>query len=189
MASDPQIIDAFCAVVARTTNGISHLFLVGLRTTDTEELIFQKIKKEYSSMAASKCKETWITKIFTEIVVGSAEVQKVCEQYPLPIEMRLTELLLDTGRCPGTRALYESACQQRKRRPTTFRSISSSTPMRWGVPIRPKLYELRRQTTRALRCSSVPRGPSYSAKKQQKQDRMVVGFIALGITSSGYFDW
>ena len=82
MASNPQAIDTLWAVVAQATNGTSHLFLVGLRTTDTEDLIFQKIKKEYRSMAASKCKETWITEVFTEIVVGSAEVQKVREQRP-----------------------------------------------------------------------------------------------------------
>ena len=68
------------AVVVQTTVGASTLCRINLRPTDTGETVFQQIKKEYEMIAASSCKEDWISKIFTKVVVCCAEIQWVRRQ-------------------------------------------------------------------------------------------------------------
>lgn len=65
------------AVVAQNAKGASYLFFVDLCATDTGQLVFEKIRKEYSRVTASTCKDSWISKSFTKVVMGSAEVQWV----------------------------------------------------------------------------------------------------------------
>jgi len=65
------------AVVAQNANGASYFFIVELYAADGGELVFERIRKEYKSTTASSCKENWISKIFTNVVVGTAEVEWV----------------------------------------------------------------------------------------------------------------
>ena len=66
------------ALVAQNTEGASYLSGVDLHVADTGETAFHKIRNEYKSMTKSGCKETWLSKIFTRAVVGTAEIQRVC---------------------------------------------------------------------------------------------------------------
>lgn len=65
------------AVVAQNATGASYLFIVDLCAADTGQLVLEKIRKEYGYTTASTCKENWVSKLFTKVVMGSAEVQWV----------------------------------------------------------------------------------------------------------------
>jgi hypothetical protein len=65
------------AVVAQNATGASYLFIVDLCAADTGQLVLEKIRKEYNCTTASTCKENWVSKLFTKVVMGSAEVQWV----------------------------------------------------------------------------------------------------------------
>lgn len=65
------------AVVAQNATRASYLFIVDLCAADTGQLVLEKIKKEYNCTTASTCKENWVSKLFTKVVMGSAEVQWV----------------------------------------------------------------------------------------------------------------
>lgn len=70
-------VDVQWTVVAQNTMGSSRLFHVCLRAEDTGEVVFQKLRKEYWGAVASSCKDGWISRIFTTVFVGSAELQWV----------------------------------------------------------------------------------------------------------------
>lgn len=65
------------AAVAQNTRGASYLFDVRLCAADTGEKVFEKVREEYKLVAATECKESWVSKMFTKVAVGSAEVQWV----------------------------------------------------------------------------------------------------------------
>ena len=75
-----QATSIYWAIVVQNTMGASTLCVINPRSTDTGETVFQQIKKEYEMITASSCKEDWISKIFTKVVVGSAEIQWVRRQ-------------------------------------------------------------------------------------------------------------
>jgi len=65
------------AVVAQNATGASYLFVVDLCAADTGQLVLEKIKREYNCTTASTCKENWVSRLFTKVVMGSAEVHWV----------------------------------------------------------------------------------------------------------------
>ena len=65
------------AVVAQNTFGASYFIVVALHAADSGDLVFQKIRREYKMMTASKYRESWISTMFTKVVVGTAEIQWV----------------------------------------------------------------------------------------------------------------
>ncbi len=75
--SRSQETEIHWAVVAQNATGASYLFFVGLCAADTGQSVLEKIRKEYNCTTASTCKENWISRLFTKVVMGSAEVQWV----------------------------------------------------------------------------------------------------------------
>lgn len=78
-APSPGDAKILLAVVAQNTAGASFLFFVALLATDTGQQAFHKISKEYDFAIVTVCKESWLRRLVTKVVVGSAEIQWVCD--------------------------------------------------------------------------------------------------------------
>lgn len=65
------------AIAAQGTAGASFLSLVALSNAYTGEEVFQEIRKQHSKMMASVCNEARVSFLYTRVVVGTAEIQRV----------------------------------------------------------------------------------------------------------------
>lgn len=77
------------------TSGATYIDLVTLSSHHNGETAFRRIKEKYDLIAGSTWRERWLSSVYTGVIVGTAEIERVSEMNSTTWFPRLTSFWTD----------------------------------------------------------------------------------------------